>query len=131
MANESDSHYYRGLIPEITHMRRLFALFALFVLAGGFAAVARAAEPPEVPLVIRNHRFEPAELKVPVGVRVKLVVHNQDSTPEEFESHSLNREKVIPAGAKATIFIGPLQAGRYDFFGDFNQKTAQGTVVAQ
>jgi hypothetical protein len=38
---------------------------------------------------------------------------------------------VIPGGAKATIFIGPLSPGRYEFFGDFNQKTAQGVLVAQ
>jgi len=109
-------------------MRSLPVLFLLAAIVGG---PAWTAELPELSLVIRNHRFEPAELKVPAGVRVKLVVHNQDSTPEEFESHSLNREKVIPAGAKATIFIGPLPAGRYEFFGEFNQKTAQGAVVAE
>ena len=52
---------------------------------------------------------------MPAGQRIKLVVHNQDATPEEFESHSLNREKVIPGGAKATIYIGPLKPGRYTF----------------
>lgn len=95
-----------------------------------FALPAVAAE-PEFALVIKNHRFEPAELRIPAGQRVKLIVHNQDSTPEEFESHSLNREKVIPGGAKATIFIGPLQPGRYSFIGEYNEKTAQGAVVAE
>ena len=95
-----------------------------------FAAAAQAAD-PEVTLVIKNHRFEPAEVMVPAGKKVKLIVHNQDSTPEEFESHSLNREKVIPGGQKATIFIGPLKAGKYTFFGEYNEKTAQGVVVAE
>ena len=99
-------------------------------LLAGAAGAARAAD-AEVQLVIKNHRFEPAELKVPAGQRVKLVVHNQDSTPEEFESHSLNREKVIPAGAKATIFIGPLKAGRYEFFGEYNEATAKGVVIVE
>jgi plastocyanin len=94
------------------------------------AAAAQAAE-PEVTLVIKDHRFEPAELKVPAGQKIKLVVHNQDSTPEEFESHSLNREKVVPAGQKVTVFIGPLKPGRYGFYGEYNEKTAQGTVVAE
>ena len=107
------------------------SLPALFLLAVSFAGPAWAGESAELTLVIRNHRFEPAELRVPAGVRVKLVVHNQDSTPEEFESHSLNREKVIPGGAKATIFIGPLKPGRYTFFGEYNEKTAQGAVVAE
>lgn len=80
---------------------------------------------------IRPRRFEPAELKVPAGRRVRLVVHNQDSTPEEFESHSLNREKIIPGGAKATLYIGPLKPGRYEFFGEYNPATAKGAVVAE
>jgi plastocyanin len=95
-----------------------------------FCGWAGAAE-PEFTLVIKNHRFEPAELKVPAGQRVKLVVDNQDSTPEEFESHSINREKVIPGGKKASIFVGPLKPGRYTFFGEYNEKTAQGVVIAE
>jgi hypothetical protein len=99
--------------------------------AGLLLAFGAAAAEPEMALVIKNHRFEPAELKVKAGVRIKLIVHNQDSTPEEFESHSLNREKVIPGGQKATIFIGPLKPGRYTFFGEYNEKTAQGVVIAE
>ncbi len=112
-------------------MKPLHPLPAL-MLALTFAAAgpATAAE-AEVMLVIKNHRFEPAELKVPAGQRVKLVVHNQDTTPEEFESHSLNREKVVPAGGKVTIYIGPLDKGRYTFFGEYNEKTAQGAVLAE
>lgn len=106
-------------------------VFVSMLLAGLLTTgVAHAAE-PEVTLVIKNHRFEPAELKVPAGQRIKLLVHNQDATPEEFESHSLNREKVIPGGAKATIFIGPLKPGRYPFVGEYNETTAKGSVVAE
>lgn len=110
--------------------RYLFSLFFAIASSAWLGGGAQAAD-AELLLVIKNHRFEPAELKVPAGQRVKLVVHNQDSTPEEFESHSLNREKVIPAGAKATIFIGPLKAGRYEFYGEYNQATAKGVVIAE
>jgi hypothetical protein len=95
-----------------------------------FSASAQAAE-PEVTLIIKNHRFEPTDVKVPANKRVKLIVHNQDPTPEEFESHSLNREKVVPGGAKASIFIGPLKPGRYPFFGEYNESTAKGAIVAE
>ncbi|MEO5696982.1 MAG: cupredoxin domain-containing protein [Burkholderiaceae bacterium] len=111
-------------------MSSLRPLWSFALLAAALAAPAHAAD-PEVLLVIKNHRFEPAELKVPAGQRVKLVVHNQDATPEEFESHSLNREKVIPAGAKGSIFIGPLKPGRYEFVGEYHEATAQGVVIAQ
>ena len=115
-------------MPTITRRRTLTFAFACFLLAT--AGLARAAD-LEVALTIKNHRFEPTELKVPAGQRIKLVVHNQDATPEEFESHALSREKVIPGGAKATIFIGPLKPGRYPFVGEHNQTTAKGVVIAE
>jgi len=105
-------------------------LFAALILIASLAAPALAAD-KEYLIVIKNHFFEPAEVKVPANLKVKLVVHNQDSTPEEFESHSLNREKVIAPGAKANIFIGPLKPGRYPFVGEFNEKTARGIIVAE
>jgi hypothetical protein len=60
-----------------------------------------------------------------------VVVDNQDATPEEFESHILNREKIVPGNSKATIFIGPLKPGTYEYFGDFHQATAQGKITAK
>lgn len=82
-------------------------------------------------LVIKDHRFQPAELTVPAGSKIKLLIENRDDTPEEFESHALNREKVIAAHGKATLYIGPLEAGRYPFFGEFNEATAQGVIIAK
>lgn len=102
----------------------------LLIAASLLPAIAFAAD-AEFTLTIKDHQFTPAELKVPAGQRVKLIVHNQDSTAEEFESHSLNREKVIAPNAKATIFIGPLKPGRYPFVGEFNEKTAKGVVIAE
>ncbi|HJV28026.1 MAG TPA: cupredoxin domain-containing protein [Aromatoleum sp.] len=93
-------------------------------------AIALAAG-PEVQLVIKDHRFQPEEVRIPAGQKVKLVIQNQDSTPEEFESHELNREKVIPGGTTASVFIGPLNPGKYPFFGEFNEKTARGVVIAE
>jgi cupredoxin-like protein len=99
----------------------------------GFVAFAASAwaDDPEFTVVIKEHRFIPAELQVPAGVKVKLLIKNEDSTPEEFESRELHREKVVPAGQQVPVFIGPLDAGTYPFFGDFNPKTAQGKIIAK
>jgi hypothetical protein len=86
------------------------------------------ADVPIFTIEIRDHLFYPSELVIPANTKVKLIVINQDPTPEEFESYELNREKVIMGGAKAIIFIGPLVAGDYPFFGEFNPKTAQGLI---
>ena len=93
--------------------------------------IAHAADEPQFALTLRDHRFTPSELRVPANVKIRLVVDNQDATPEEFDSHALNREKVIPGKSRATIYIGPLTPGRYPFMGEFNAATAQGAVVAQ
>lgn len=102
---------------------------ALGMLLVAWAASLHAA--PEYEVVIREHLFEPAELVIPADTRVKLVVHNRDATPEEFESYELNREKVILGGRTATIYIGPLPPGTYPFFGEFNPRTAQGKVIVE
>jgi Cupredoxin-like domain len=106
-------------------------LLSVFMVAMTALLGAAHAEVPEALLVIKNHRFEPVELKVQAGQRVKLMVHNQDATPEEFESHGLNREKMVPAGAKVAIYIGPLKPGRYEFHGEYNEATAKGVVIAE
>ena len=103
-------------------------LFALSLMA--FAINASAAD-IEVKLVIENHRFLPEIVNVPAGKKIKLVIENRDATPEEFESHPLNREKVIPGKSTATIYIGPVAAGSYPFVGEFNEKTAKGVIVAK
>jgi len=82
-------------------------------------------------LVINGHRFQPAELTIPSGTKIKLAVENQDATPEEFDSHSLNREKAIAGNSTATIYIGPLSPGRYEFTGEFHSDTAQGVIIAE
>lgn len=86
---------------------------------------------PVFEIEIRNHLFHPDEIVIPANTKVKMVIYNRDSTPEEFESYELNREKVIMGGRKANIFLGPLAPGSYPFFGEFNPKTAQGKVVVQ
>ena len=108
-------------------------LAAAFVLSAVFLAppvTARADDEPII-LTIKDHRFTPEIVEVPAGKKIKLLVRNEDPTPEEFESYELNREKVIPGGSQAVVIIGPLEPGTYEFFGEFNIDTAQGKIVAK
>ena len=95
------------------------------------AAVPALAADVAVSIVIKNHVFDPTELKVPAGKSVELTVHNQDPTPEEFESADLRVEKIVPGNSSAKVRFGPLDAGTYLFIGEFNQKTARGAVTAE
>ncbi len=80
---------------------------------------------------IKNHRFDPAIIMVPSGKDFELEVYNDDNTAEEFESHDLKKEKIV--GPKKTIKmrVAGLAKGEYIFFGEFNESSAQGKVVAE
>lgn len=104
---------------------------AVIAVTSVLALPVAADDVPTFEIAIKNHKFEPPILEVPANKKIKLVVKNQDATPEEFESYELNREKVIPGNSRAIIFIGPLEPGTYPYFGEFNMKTAQGKIVAK
>jgi plastocyanin len=103
---------------------------ALALVAIASAPVS-AAEEQAVEIIIKNHKFEPATLKVPASTAIKLTVKNLDSTAEEFESHKLGVEKVIAGNGSAIVRIKPLKAGTYGFFGEYHEATAQGQLVAE
>lgn len=113
---------------NIQTIRRL--LLAVLIMTLASVPGASAAE-PEINLVLKDHRFVPAEVTVPAGQKLKLVVQNLDATPEEFESYALNREKIVPAGGKVVLFVGPLKPGKYEFFGEFNAASARGWLLVQ
>lgn len=111
-------------------MRRIASMIGILAVGFCWAGPARA-DMPTFEISIKDHKFEPATVEIPAGQKVKLVVKNLDSTPEEFESNELNREKVISGGGQAIVYVGPLKPGTYGFFGEFNPKTAQGRIVAK
>ena len=103
---------------------------AVVAAALALAPAARAAD-PEFTLSIKDHRFDPAELQVPAGAKVRLIVKNLDATPSEFESNDLHREKVVSPGQQIVVIVGPLDPGTYGFFDDFHQDTGQGKLIAK
>ncbi len=104
---------------------------ALFLLIGVLVGGAKAQATEEFTIIIKDHRFTPAVLEVPANEKVKLIILNQDPTPEEFESHDFNREKIIRGNSKGIIFVGPLKPGTYSYFGEFNMDTAQGKIIVK
>ena len=107
------------------------AIQALMIGVLALAARPGIAHAQEFTVTIKNHRFEPTEIRVPAGKRVSIYVVNEDPTPEEFESISMKVEKIIPGKSKGLVRVGPLAPGRYDFFGDFNPETAKGVLIAE
>lgn len=91
---------------------------------------ALAAEPSPLMLAIHDNRFEPEQLTLPTGIKLKLLIRNLDTNPIEFESFDLSREVIVPGRGEVTIYVGPLEPGSYQFFNDFNHEM-RGSIVAK
>lgn len=109
-------------------MKRLLSLTLL-----SFAATTAFAAVEEFTLTIKDHAFEPKEITLPAGKKIKLLEVNKDATPAEFESKPLSREKVIPGKSTGTVNLGPLKPGRYSVVEEYheNDAAAKGTIVVK
>lgn len=115
-------------------MRRRFLLLLPVLTATALLPTvllpAWAEDVPEVTLTFLGDRFEPAEVPVPADVKFSLRIVNKSTISMEFESKALHREKLVPPGKEARVFIGPVKAGTYEFFDDFHPKI-RGNLVAR
>lgn len=93
--------------------------------------VLPAAAQTEIVLTIENNRFQPEEIRVKAAAAFVLVITNRDKAPEEFESHDLRIEKVIPAGKTVRVRVPALGPGTYRFVGEYHERTAKGSIVAE
>ena len=90
-----------------------------------------AQQATTVRLTIKDHKFQPSEVRAAAGKPVTIVVKNLDSTPAEFESKTLRVEKIIAGGAEVSIQVRALAAGRYRFFDDYHEATTEGFLVVE
>jgi hypothetical protein len=102
---------------------------AVVAVLFAICAVPALAEDPTITVTLRDHQFVPSEVPVPAGVKVTLIVRNEQTANAEFESSSLHREKIVNPGGQITLFVGPLAPGSYEFFDDFNGATHGRLVV--
>ncbi len=109
----------------------LWATALSAALSSAIFNAANAADIPEFDLVIKDHFYQPSELSVPAETKFRLRVTNEDPTPEEFESTDLNRESIMLAKRTILVYVGPLHAGTYNFYGDFHRGTAQGRLIVK
>jgi len=114
-------------------MAKLTCHFTTFMAVAACAVLmalspTRAADP--ITLTLKDRRFAPDQVTVPAGERIRIEVVNADTTPAEFESSDLRVEKIVVAGGRITVSVGPLKPGTYKFFDDYHLDTAAGVVIA-
>ena len=106
----------------------LLYIVVIFTSIAGPASLL-AAEVYEIH--IKDHQFIPASIHIHPDTKISLVIYNDDSTPEEFESLDFHREKIILGHGKVKISVGPLKVGTYNFFGEFHPRTACGKIIVE
>lgn len=107
-------------------MLGFIAVSVVSIMAGPVHAADRD---DEYHLVFSQDRqFQPGNLEIPPGKRIRLIVENQSGVPAEFESFELNREKIVVPHGRIIIYLGPLDPGVYNYFNDFDRNT-KGTIT--
>jgi plastocyanin len=111
---------------SVSPMRHVALLAALLTLALVGSALA---DDPSFSILMKNNQFIPNQVQIPAGVKVKLVVKNENQSTSEFESNQFHREKVVGPGQAITVYVGPLDPGSYEFFDDFHPSTRGHLIV--
>ena len=102
-------------------------LFALFSLD----AVNAARADVEISLSYKDKKFDPPEISAPANTPIVIKFRNLDRDAMELESDSLKIEKAVPAGKDVTIKVKAQKPGRYEFFDEYNEKTARGALIVK
>ena len=117
-----------SLSPMLSMATR-FAAAALILVAAAGAATAENAT--EIQLSYKDKKFDPAEVSAPANTAIVIKLRNLDAKAMEFESKPLKVEKVVAGGSDATINVRAQKPGRYEFFDEYNEKTARGALVVK
>jgi cupredoxin-like protein len=111
------------LLKKVTAL----VVFTLFSLA----AVGVACADVEIALSYKDKKFDPPEISAPANTAIVIKFRNLDKDAMELESDSLKIEKAVPAGKDVSIKVKAQKPGRYEFFDEYNEKTARGALVVK
>lgn len=109
-------------------MRRTALALAALLIASALPALA---DEPTFKIDIKDGVITPLELEVPANTRIRLEVTNSGTSPAEFESVQLKKEKVIAGGNTSVMVIRNLDPGTYDFFDDFHIDLPHAKIIAK
>lgn len=108
-------------------MRHILLSFWLVL----FSVAGWASEAVTVQLEMKDGDLIPSTLTVPANTRIRIEIRNTGTSPVEFESTQLRKEKVLAPGAKSVVVIARLRPGTYTFFDDFHLDKPSGTIIAE
>ena len=110
--------------------RHLAPSFTCLVLLGAVAP-AHGEDMPVFRIEMNDGAITPRQLEVPANRPFKLEIHNIGTTPVEFESLELRKEKVLGPKVKSFMVIRRVAPGEYKFFDDFHPNSPHAVLISK
>jgi hypothetical protein len=110
-------------------LRRVLILVAGSLSLASFAVKAEDSATYEITL--KGQTFTPAELKVPAGTAFIIKMKNENDAPAEFESTDMKFEKIVAGHSEIVTRVKPLPGGEFEFYDEYHEDVARGTVVSE
>lgn len=106
-------------------------LVAIAICLAATAHPASADEYPSFVVELSDGAITPRSIEVPANASFKLELRNTGSSPVEFESVELRKEKVLGPGVTSFVVIRRLNPGEYRFFDDFHPGVPPAMLIAK
>ena len=120
-----------SVCPRAIGSACLLSMLVFLTLAICTATAAGADDTPTFILEMKDGLFTPSRIEIPANTTVKIIIRNTGSTPAEFESLRLRKEKVLGPGVESFVVIRRASPGEYPFFDEFHMNTGQGVIIAR
>jgi hypothetical protein len=104
---------------------------ALAALGLTFVSFARAEDIVTYEIVLKNHKFTPAEIHVPTGKPFIVLVTNANDGADEFEMLLPAVERALAPGQQGKVRMRPLGLGRFPFFGESDPDEERGAFISE
>jgi Cupredoxin-like domain len=108
-----------------------FGLVCTALWMVGTSPATTAEDDPVFTIEFNDGKVSPLRIEVPAGRRFKLELRNNGSTPAEFESNELHKEKVLAPATTSILVFRTLDPGEYPFFDDFHPDAPKAVIVAK
>jgi hypothetical protein len=110
---------------------------ALILVAGSLSLLSlasfavKAEDSATYEIALKGQAFTPAELKVPAGTAFIIKMKNENDAPAEFESTDMKFEKIVAGHSEIVTRVKPLPGGEFEFYDEYHEDAARGTVVSE
>jgi len=110
---------------------RIYRAAALALAAALLTPLARADDMATYQILLKDHRFTPAEIYVAAGKPFVVEITNAGNAADEFEMLIPSIERTLVPGQHARVVIRPLGVGQFSFVGENDPDNEKGAFITE